>query len=121
MEGRDERDTRMAKKRSARRDPGTAKPKQLRKRLHKAEDQLQNTEAKRDRAQARVDALSIIADEIRAQLAEVEAVDQVAQADDAAEQRQEAVSSESRSKSKAKSEAAPDLGEQGSKSESGAG
>ena len=62
----------MAKKRDARRDSGTAKPKQLRKRLRKAEDQLQHAVTKRDRAQARVDALSIIADEIRAQLAEVE-------------------------------------------------
>lgn len=62
----------MPKKREARRDSGSAKPKQLRKRLRKAEDQLQDARTKRDRAQARVDALSIIADEIRAQLAEVE-------------------------------------------------
>ncbi len=62
----------MAKKRATRRDAGSAKPKQLRKRLRKAEDQLQDAQTKRDRAQARVDALSIIADEIRAQLAEIE-------------------------------------------------
>ena len=42
------------------------------KRLRKAEDQLQDAQTKRDRAQARVEALSIIADEIRAQLAELD-------------------------------------------------
>ncbi len=61
----------MAKKRATR-DAGSAKPKQLRKRLRKAKDQLQQAQTKRDRAQARVEALSIIADEIRAQLAEIE-------------------------------------------------
>ncbi len=61
----------MAKKRGARRDASPAKPKQLRKRLRKAEDQLEHARAKRDRAQARLDALAIIADEIRAQLAEL--------------------------------------------------
>jgi hypothetical protein len=61
----------MAKKRGARRDASPAKPKQLRKRLRKAEDQLEDARTKRDRAQARLDALAIIADEIRAQLAEL--------------------------------------------------
>ena len=74
----------MAKKRGARRDASTAKPKQLRKRLRKAEDQLEDARAKRDRAQARLDALAIIADEIRAQLAELgEAEDGQTTADDA--------------------------------------
>jgi hypothetical protein len=62
----------MPKKRDARRDTGSAKPKELRKRLRKAEEQLQDAQTRRDRAQARVDALSIIADEIRAQLADLE-------------------------------------------------
>jgi hypothetical protein len=66
----------MPKKRDARRDTGSAKPKELRKRLRKAEDQLQDAQTRRDRAQARVDALSIIADEIRAQLAEAEKADE---------------------------------------------
>jgi len=74
----------MAKKRGARREASPAKPKQLRKRLRKAEDQLEDARAKRDRAQARLDALAIIADEIRAQLAELgEAEDGQATADDA--------------------------------------
>jgi hypothetical protein len=67
----------MAKKRDARRDASLAKPKQLRKRLRKAEDQLEDARAKRDRAQARLDALAIIADEIRAQLAELGEADDV--------------------------------------------
>ena len=67
----------MAKKRGARRDASQAKPKQLRKRLRKAEDQLEDARAKRDRAQARLDALAIIADEIRAQLAELGEADDV--------------------------------------------
>lgn len=62
----------MAKKRSAQADADTSKPKQLRKRLRKAEDQLADAVSKRDRAQARVEALSIIADEIRAQLADAD-------------------------------------------------
>ncbi len=64
----------MARKRSAREDADTSKPRQLRKRLRKAEDQLADAVQKRDRAQARVEALGIIADEIRAQLAETEQV-----------------------------------------------
>ncbi len=103
----------MPKKRATRGDPGSTKPKQLRKRLHKAEDQLQDAEAKRDRAQARVDALSIIADEIRAQMAEVEApdraadadgADQAGKADSAAESNDDAASSKSTSKAKAKAD-----------------
>jgi hypothetical protein len=62
----------MPKKRGSKKDLRGAKPKQLHKRLRKAEDQLQNATAKRDRAQARVEALAIIADELRAQLAELE-------------------------------------------------
>jgi chromosome segregation ATPase len=76
----------MPKKRAARRDTGSAKPKELRKRLRKAEDQLQDAQTRRDRAQARVEALSIIADEIRAQLAEAEkAHERLASERDAAE------------------------------------
>ncbi len=109
----------MPKKRATRGDTGRTKPKQLRKRLHKAEGQLQAAEAKRDRAQARVDALSIIADEIRSQLAEVEGAVQAdpadhadgaergAEAEGAAETDREAVSRKPRSKQKAKPEADP--------------
>jgi hypothetical protein len=70
----------MPKKRASGKDAGSAKPKQLRKRLRKAEDQLQDAQTKRDRAQARVEALSIIADEIRAQLAELEKREQQVEA-----------------------------------------
>ena len=62
----------MPRKRSAQEEAEAGKPKQLRKRLRKAEDQLADAQMKRDRAQARVEALSIIADEIRAQLAEAD-------------------------------------------------
>jgi hypothetical protein len=62
----------MARKRSAREETDSSKPRQLRKQLRKAEDQLADAVQKRDRAQARVEALSIIADEIRAQLADAE-------------------------------------------------
>jgi hypothetical protein len=65
----------MARKRAAREDADSSRPRQLRKRLRKAEDQLADAVQKRDRAQARVEALSIIADEIRAQLAEAEKAD----------------------------------------------
>ena len=68
----------MARKRSVREDAEASRPRQLRKRLRKAEDQLADAQQKRDRAQARVEALSIIADEIRAQLAEA---DKAAEAD----------------------------------------
>lgn len=71
---------RMPKKGSARRDADSTRPKGLRKRLRKAEDQLQDAQAKRDRAQARVEALSIIADEIRAQLAEADQADEATRA-----------------------------------------
>jgi hypothetical protein len=62
----------MARRRAHEADADASKPKQLRKRLRKAEDQLADAQIKRDRAQARVEALSIIADEIRAQLAALE-------------------------------------------------
>jgi hypothetical protein len=69
---RDEGEKTMPRKRSAREEAETSKPRQLRKRLRKAEDQLADAVLKRDRAQARVEALSIIADETRAQLAEAD-------------------------------------------------
>ena len=62
----------MGKKKAARRDFGASDLELLRKRLRKAEDRLLDASAKRDRAQSRVEALVIIADEIRAQLAEAE-------------------------------------------------
>ena len=62
----------MAKKERARKGASTTKPKKLRKQLRKAEVGLAKAQTKRDRAQARVEALSIIADEIRAQIAESE-------------------------------------------------
>jgi hypothetical protein len=62
----------MAKKKAARADASTTKPKRLRKRLRGAEAELAKADAKRDKAQARVEALAIIADEIRAQLADSE-------------------------------------------------
>jgi hypothetical protein len=65
----------MAKKEGKRRDAPAQKPKHLREQLHKAEAGLHTAEAKRDRAQARVEALGIIADEIRAQLADIEKAD----------------------------------------------
>ncbi len=70
----------MASTRAVRRDARISTSKQLRKRLHKSEDQLLDASAKRDRAQARVEALSIIADELRAQLAEAEKAATVAHA-----------------------------------------
>ena len=60
----------MAKKKAAGRDTGATSSRQLRKRLRKAEAQLLDATAELVRAQARVEALSIIADEVRAQLAE---------------------------------------------------
>ena len=62
----------MAKGRSPQADGDGGKRKQLRKRLRKAEDQLADAQQKRDRAQARVEALAIIADEVRAQLADAD-------------------------------------------------
>ncbi len=62
----------MAKKNANRRDQGSTRPKQLRKRLRKAETKLQEARTERDQAQARVEALAVIADEIRAQLSESE-------------------------------------------------
>ena len=70
----------MASTRAVRRDARISTSKQLRKRLRKAENQLLDASAKRDRAQARVEALSIIADELRAQLAEAEKAATVAHA-----------------------------------------
>jgi hypothetical protein len=60
----------MAKKKAAVRDTGATSSRQLRKRLRKAEVQLLDATAELVRAQARVEALAIIADEVRAQLAE---------------------------------------------------
>ena len=60
----------MVKKKAAGRDTGATSSRQLRKRLRKAEAQLLDATAELVRAQARVEALSIIADEVRAQLAE---------------------------------------------------
>lgn len=100
----------MPKKRASGKDAGSAKPKQLRKRLRKAEDQLQHAQTKRDRAQARVEALSIIADEIRAQLAELEKPDQ--QADAAKAGPDEAKASADRSaKGKGSTKQAPAAGQ----------
>jgi hypothetical protein len=62
----------MAKKKSRGKDKPTPKPKSLRRQLRKAEAVLAKATAKRDKAQARVDAMSIIADELRAQLADVD-------------------------------------------------
>ena len=62
----------MAKDRGARRDGGAATLKQTRRKLRKAESRLAAAQQKRDRAQARVEALAIIADEIRATMAEVD-------------------------------------------------
>lgn len=59
-----------AKKKAADRGTGASSSKQLRKRLRKAEVQLLDATAELAQAQARVEALSIIADEVRAQLAE---------------------------------------------------
>ncbi len=70
----------MASTRAVRRYARISTSKQLRKRLRKAENQLLDASAKRDRAQARVEALSIIADELRAQLAEAEKAATVAHA-----------------------------------------
>jgi hypothetical protein len=50
-----------------------ASPKRLRRRLEKLEGRLASASDKRDRAQARVDALAILADEVRAALAAAEA------------------------------------------------
>ena len=62
----------MAKRKGARKGGHISRPKQLRKRLRKAEAQLVEAAADRNKSQARVEALAIIADEIRAQLAEAE-------------------------------------------------
>jgi hypothetical protein len=67
----------MPRKRSVREDAEASRPRQLRKRLRKADDQLADALQKRDRAQARVEALGIIADEIRAQLVEADKSDEL--------------------------------------------
>ena len=56
----------MAKKGHARGNAEPASPKRLRRKLEKLEAQLAGANDKRDRAQARVDALAIMADEVRA-------------------------------------------------------
>jgi hypothetical protein len=61
----------MARK-GTRRDDRPASPKRLRKRLQKAEARLAVAREKHDRAQARLEAVGIIVDEMRATLAEVE-------------------------------------------------
>ena len=65
----------MGTKKARAKDKPAPKPRSLRKQLRRAEADLGKATAKRDRAQARVDAMSIIADEIRAQLAEAEKSD----------------------------------------------
>jgi hypothetical protein len=60
----------MARKKTGGPDTGATSSRQLRKRLRKAEAQLLDATAELVRAQARVEALSIITDEVRAQLAE---------------------------------------------------
>jgi hypothetical protein len=73
MAARHERPQRalMTKKRK-RADAPVGKPKGLRKQLRKAEADLAKAVAKRDKAQARVEAMGIIADELRSQLADRE-------------------------------------------------
>ena len=62
----------MAKKKAvASAEP--ASPKRLRRKLEKLEARQVSASVKRDRAQARVDALAILADEVRAALATAEA------------------------------------------------
>jgi hypothetical protein len=67
----------MPKDKRVRANSGPAKPKKLRKRLRKAEADLAKAQRERDEAVARVQALSIIADEVRAQLAEAESSKEV--------------------------------------------
>ncbi len=62
----------MAKKKGKQRESSGPGPKRLRKQFRKAEARLGKAVAKRDKAQARVEALGIIADEIRAQLADID-------------------------------------------------
>ena len=97
----------MARKRSAQADAETSKPKQLRKRLRKAEDQLADAVSKRDRAQARVEALSIIADEIRAQLADADKAAEGAAAAKAPASEKPATATKTRSRRAPKAAAAP--------------
>ena len=67
----------MAKKKGRSKDKPAQKPKSLQKQLRQAEAALHKAMAKRDRAQARVDAHAIIADEIRARLAEAQKAEKV--------------------------------------------
>ncbi len=53
-------------------EPGKTKPGKLRKRLRKAEARVRRAEVRLEKAQARLAARLIIADELRAQLAETE-------------------------------------------------
>jgi hypothetical protein len=63
----------MTKKKAARASVEAASPKRLRRKLEKLEARQASASVKRDRAQARVDALAILADEVRAALAAAEA------------------------------------------------
>jgi hypothetical protein len=76
----------MAKGERTHGDTGAVMVRRLHKRLRRAEAELDTALKKRDRAQARVEALGIIADEIRATLAERARADAAAvdQADAAA-------------------------------------
>jgi hypothetical protein len=76
----------MAKGERTHGDTGAVTARRLHKRLRRAEAELDTALKKRDRAQARVEALGIIADEIRATLAERARADAAAvdQADAAA-------------------------------------
>jgi hypothetical protein len=62
----------MAKKKAARASAEPASPKRLRRKLDKLESRLASASDKRDRAQARVDALAIMVDEVRATIAAAE-------------------------------------------------
>src|SRR5262245_4275317 len=63
----------MAKEKSVRAGAKPGSPKRLRRTLEKLEARLTSASDKRDRAQARVDALTILTDEVRASLAAAEA------------------------------------------------
>ena len=63
----------MAKKKASPASAEPASPKRLRRKLEKLEARQASASVKRDRAQARVDALAILADEVRAALAAAEA------------------------------------------------
>ena len=75
----------MAKRKSRGGDEPPAKRKGLRKQLKKAEADLGKAVSKRDRAQARVEAMSIIVDELRSQLADLEKAGNASTGTDTAE------------------------------------